>query len=202
MNPIVLLLSFAPWLLFALIAGKSMSSLETAIIVCTALTVLLGYKQLRKRYLLTWGTLLFFVFCLIAVGLMKNVWVATNMNALSYGALAAITWGSLLVGMPFTMQYAKEEVDRSHWDSPAFIHANRLITAVWGVLFLANLGISIYRHEHSGMNEMIFTAAGWIIMLIGVAFTTAYSSWAHKKRLQAEAAASSLSVNAPTKGVK
>ncbi len=202
MNPIVLLLSFAPWLLFALIAGNTMSRLVTAIFICTVLTVLLGYKQLRKRYLLTWGTLLFFVFCLIAVGLMKNVWVATNMNALSYGALAVITWGSILLGMPFTMQYAKEEVDRSLWDSPAFIHSNRLITAVWGVLFLANLAISIYRHEHSGMNEMIFIAAGWLVMLGGVAFTTAYSSWAHKKRLQAEAASSASSVHAPAKGAK
>lgn len=191
MNPIILLLSFAPWLLFALIAGNTMSSLETAIFICTVLTILLGYKQLRKGYLLTWGTLLFFVFCLIAVGLMKNVWVAVNMNTLSYGALAVITWGSILIGMPFTMQYAKEEVDKKLWDSPAFIHSNRLITAVWGVLFLANVGISLYRSEHRDINEMIFTAAGWIIMLGGVAFTTAYSSWAHKKRLQAEAKAAS-----------
>jgi len=65
-----------------------------------------------------------------------------------------------------------------------------LIAAVWGILFLVNIGLSLYRSEHRDVNELIFTAAGWIVMLGGVAFTTAYSSWAHKKRLQAEAAAS------------
>ncbi len=187
MNLIKLLLAFAPWIVFGLIAGESLLQLESAIVISLMLSLVLGYKELKNGYLLTWGTLLFFIFSLAAVVVMENIWVASHMGVLSYGMLAAITWGSLLIGQPFTMQYARAEVDKSVWQSPGFIHANRVITAFWGVLFLSSLGMNIYKLSHPELG-WFYEILGWVLILLGLAFTVGYTDLARKRRLQRELA--------------
>jgi hypothetical protein len=185
MNLIKLLLAFAPWIVFGLLAGPSLLQLDSAIGVSLLLSLALGHKELKKGYLLTWGTMLFFLFGVAAVVIMKNIWVASHMGVLSYGTLAVITWGSLLAGRPFTMQYAREEVDRSVWQSPGFIHANQVITAFWGTLFLISLGMNLYKISHPEMG-LVYDIAGWILIIVGLAFTMGYTNLARKRRLQME----------------
>jgi hypothetical protein len=198
MNMIKLLLAFATWIVFGLIAGPSLVQLEAAIVVSLVISLALGYKELQKGYLLTWGTVLFFLFGLVTIVLMKNIWVASHMGVLSYGTLTAVTWGSLLIGHPFTMQYAKEEVDRSVWQNPGFIHANRVITAFWGVLFLISLGMNFYKLGHPELG-WVYEVGGWVLIIIGLAFTVGYTNLARKRRLEAERTShnSSLSSQGP-----
>lgn len=186
MNVIMLLLSFAPWIVFGFIAGYSLFRLELAIIISLALTVILSYKQMQKWYIIPWVTFLFFIFSGVAIILMKNFWVASYMGFLSYGTLAAVTWGSLLIGQPFTLQYAKEEVDKSRWNSPIFIRTNQTMTAFWGVLFLINLGMSYYKLNHKEAGGWALDAAGWIILLIGIFFTVWYPKLVRSRMQQKE----------------
>ncbi len=60
MNPIKLIASFAPFIVFALLAGNSLNSVKIAIVVSLAVTILLGYKDLRAGFILSWATLGFF----------------------------------------------------------------------------------------------------------------------------------------------
>jgi uncharacterized membrane protein len=186
MSVIKLLLAFAPWIVFGLIAGQSFFSLEIAIIVCIAITLLLGYKQMKKGYYLTWVTFIFFILSFITAVLMKNMWVASHLSVLSFMTLAAVTWGSLLIGEPFTLQYAKEDVERSLWDNKSFIHTNQVITAFWGVIFLINLGINYYKLNHQEVVGWAFLAANWILIIMGLVFTMEYTKIARKRRLEKE----------------
>jgi hypothetical protein len=186
MNVIKLLLAFAPWIIFGLIASQSFFSLEIAIIISLAITVLLGHKQMQKRYILPWVTFLFFILIFIGIVLMNNMWVASHVGILSYGTLNAVTWGSLLIGHPFTLQYAKEEVDKSLWNNPTFIRSNKIITAFWGVIFLVDLGINYYKFNHRGVGGWSFEVAGYILILIGLLFTVEYTKFVRKRRQQKE----------------
>lgn len=188
MNIIKLLLAFAPWIVFGLIAGQSFFSLEIAIIISMVITIVLGYKQMQKRYILPWVTFLFFSLSFIVIVLLKYVWVASYMSILSYGTLAAVTWGSILFGKPFTLQYAKEEVDKRIWNNPAFIRSNQIITAFWGVIFLLDLGVNYYKFNHKEMDGLVLQAAVWILLLIGLVFTTEYAKYARKRRQDEEKA--------------
>ena len=47
-----------------------------------------------------------------------------------------VTLGSILIGKPFTLQYAREVVDAETAKLPGFIKANYLITAVWTLSML------------------------------------------------------------------
>ena len=64
--------------------------------------------------------------------------------------LLLIVLTTLIAGKPFTLQYAREQVPQSLWDTPQFIRSNYVITGVWSgaflILVLADL-ILIYRTD-------------------------------------------------------
>jgi hypothetical protein len=43
---------------------------------------------------------------------------------------------TMVVGQPFTLQYARERVNPSLWSSPQFLRANYVITGAWSLAFL------------------------------------------------------------------
>jgi len=43
------------------------------------------------------------------------------------GALAAMAWGTLLAGAPFTAQYARQDWPREYWQAPLFRRINALL---------------------------------------------------------------------------
>lgn len=184
MNVIKLLLAFAPWIVFGLISGQSFFGLEIDMVVSIAIALILGYKTMKKWYILPWVTFTFFVLAFITIVLMKNIWVAQHMKILSYMVLVAVAWGSILVGLPFTMQYAKEEVDKSLWKTKSFIRTNQIITAFWGAIFFVNLGISYYLFIHKVMGGWTFMVVGWVLILIGLVFTTEYTKLVRSHRIQ------------------
>lgn len=57
--------------------------------------------------------------------------------------LACVALGSLAIGKPFTLQYARAEVAKDKWQNPVFIFINQVLTFAWGMSFLFNLCINI-----------------------------------------------------------
>ena len=138
-----ILLGFLPWIVFAIISGPSLWRLNSAIIVALALVPVLGYKQLAKGFILTWGSLLFFAILLVMVVLFKNLWVINNLDILAKGTLAAITWLSIFLGKPFVLQYARETVPPERQAAPGFYGTCRNLAVIWGVVFLIATGMSM-----------------------------------------------------------
>ena len=181
MKLLQLLLGFIPLILFFIFAGLSTANLSVAIITFLVSTIVLGYKDLRRGFILNWGTLIFFVILFIVAVLMNNMWAATHAGILLTGILTAIVWISLLSGHPFTMQYARLEVDKSHWHHPMFIRVNRIMTAFWGCILLVSLGLSIYSSDHEYLRGWIVSVLQFAIILVGVLFTRYYPDWVRKK---------------------
>ena len=138
-----ILLGFLPWIVFGVISGPSLWRLNAAIIVALALVPILGYKQLAKGFILTWGSLLFFGANLVMVVLGRNLWVINNLDILAKGTLAAIAWLSIFLGKPFVLQYARETVPPERQAAPVFYGTCRNLAAIWGVVFLIATGMSV-----------------------------------------------------------
>lgn len=180
----VLLIGFIPWLLFLLLSGHSMTSLEISIIVSLLASLIFGFGDLKRGYILTWGTLLFFCFCAVFVNLLNVFWVATYMDLLSNSALAGIMWLTILVGKPFALQYARRDVPKEQWNDPKFIQGCRFITLVWACLMSIAVGLSILRR--SSMVDLpgwVYFDASLCIILTGLTVTTLFK---RRKRLQRE----------------
>jgi uncharacterized membrane protein len=181
---LLLLLGFMPWILFLFISGHSLSSLERSIIICFAAAIVFGFNDIRKGFILQWGTLLFFGFCFISLNLLKIVWVAIYMNILANGTLALIMWSSLLLGKPFVLQYARKDLPKERWNDPKIIRTCRLMTIIWGILMLLACAVSVFKITHQGLYpESIYFDASLSIITGGIAFTIIYK---HYKRRQRE----------------
>ncbi|MBE9175804.1 hypothetical protein IQ225_11720 [Synechocystis salina LEGE 06155] len=141
MSFLKLLLGFAPWLSFLIIAQGSLLRLKIGLIVALALSVVMGVTKLH-RGLILWVGLAFFTAAAIAVVGFNNLWVAKHMGILANGALALGTWLSLALKRPFTLDYAKQHTDPSLWQHPVFIRTNVILTSVWGVAFTISTALA------------------------------------------------------------
>ncbi|MFH1090525.1 MAG: hypothetical protein V1742_03045 [Pseudomonadota bacterium] len=177
-----ILLGFLPWILFGLLAGPPLTRLEAALAVSLAATLALGLKQLRKGFFLTWGSLLFFFLSLILVAFLKNLWVIEHMDLLARASLAAIAWGSIIAGRPFTLQYARESVPEAYWHTPEFIYTGYFISIVWGIIFLIALGASLFRPYLEQTASWLYPLLATGTMLLGIIFTQWYVHRVRKAR--------------------
>jgi hypothetical protein len=179
MNLIKIIMAFAPWIVFALLAGDSLSSVKIAIVISLAVTIFLGYKDLRAGFLLTWATLGFFIFSVITVVIMTNIWVLERLNVLVYLTLASVTWIGILIGRPFVREYARQEVDKTRWEDPKFLRVVRDMTGFWGISFLADFFIAVYQMTNQ---SFILKMAQYLVMLIAFGFTIYYPDWVRRSR--------------------
>jgi hypothetical protein len=103
-----------------------------------AVSLLLGVRQWRRGEtikVLEIGTLaLFGALLLYTLALAPHWSVATVRLAVDSG-LFAVAFLSLLIGQPFTLQYARERVPQEYWSTTLFIATNRRITWAWTAAF-------------------------------------------------------------------
>ncbi|QTD98513.1 hypothetical protein [Streptomyces cyanogenus] len=130
--------SFAPWIIFGVVASPSTWK-YAALAALVAAIVLSGKDIARRRfYLLDMVGIVFFaVITVLGLALDRSqlLWLETYAQVISNGVIAVVALGSLLKD-PFTAQYARQQTPREFWDSPVFLHINRVLTAAWGAVFV------------------------------------------------------------------
>lgn len=179
-----LIVSFAPWLCFLVIAQGSLFRLKLGLAVALALSVVMGIARLHRGVIL-WVGLAFFAYAAVAVMLLENMWTARHMGILANGALAAGTWLTIALGKPFTLDYAREHVDPSLWNSPAFLNSNMLIASAWGAAFTVNAGLAWGKMESLALPEYGYELVSYAILIGTALFTTWYPG--HVRRARAAA---------------
>lgn len=174
-NPVV---GFAPWIAFWIIASGPSTWLHGAIAALViALILLIPDVARRSPKILDMGTLAFFV-ALVIAGIALNArdgdWLDRYSNPISTGVLAVIALGSLAF-VPFTEQYARQDTPpREVWYSPVFKKINRVLTLMWGVVFVisAICGlIAIWAPSTNDWTQWVIP----IVLLVGaIKFTGSY----------------------------
>jgi hypothetical protein len=89
----------------------------------------------RTTKILEFGTLILFAALLLYAVLLGPVPSVIAVRLCVDAGLLLIILFSLLLRRPFTLQYAKEQVDPELWNHPEFIRTNTIITAVWALAF-------------------------------------------------------------------
>ena len=133
-----ILLAFAPFIAFAVLDRffGATTGLAAGALVSAALLARDWLAARRSPKILEMGTfILFGVMALYAV-LGGPQWSVIGVRLRVDAGLLLIVLVSMAVRQPFTLQYAREQVDRGLWSSPAFIKTNYVITAVWALAFL------------------------------------------------------------------
>jgi hypothetical protein len=175
-----MIIAFAPWLAFLMIAHGSLFRLKLGLIIALVLSIGMGIARLHRGVIL-WVGLVFFTCASLAVIVFNNMWAVKYMGIMASGALATGTWLTVIIGKPFTMDYAKEHIDSSLWDSPMFIRLNMILTSAWGLTFTINAILAWGKMEHFVLTELGYEIISYTIMIGTAAFMSWYPGYIRQK---------------------
>jgi uncharacterized membrane protein len=181
-----LIVGFLPWIIFGAL-GSSWPSV--ALILALAVSAVAVARQIFSHSLKILDAVTFAFFVFIAVGLIGFGWtiLSTYMTLIVNLTLMAIAWGSLIVGAPFTIQYAREQTPPEVWHTPLFLRINQAITGVWGLSFFLSALISLHRHATG--EDSLATRYAWVLLsAAAVVFTLYYPEWRRARALRSAAA--------------
>jgi hypothetical protein len=133
-------LGFVPWIVFSVVSGPSTWEWAAlAALVCSLVLVVPDWRRTRSMSVLDAAGIVFFaVMAILALALDRASLQPLEDRAqlLSSVVIAVVAFGSLAVGRPFTEYYAKQTTPREYWQSPDFRRINRVLTALWGAVFV------------------------------------------------------------------
>jgi len=177
-----LILGFIPWLLFMFIAGHSLFQLEMAILICLAASVVFGFRDLRERFILQWGSLIFFLGCAVLINGLTLIWFAENMDILANGYLAGLVWVSIMLKKPFTLQYARRDLPVDRWNDIHVVRVCTIIAVVWACLMTFSTIMSVIKHSAiTHLADWVYFYISITNMILGAMFTVWYKRRARRQ---------------------
>jgi hypothetical protein len=179
-----MILVFAPWLAFLVIAQGSLVRLKVGLVIGLILCIVLGIARIHRGVIL-WAGLIFFSFATIVVVFFENMWTIHYMGVFASGFLAVSTWWGVCLGKPFTLDYAREQVDPSLWADRGFIKSNYIITSVWGVAFTINAFLAVGKAEHFAISELSYEIISYALLIGTVIVTSRYTKMVRARRVAA-----------------
>jgi hypothetical protein len=104
-------------------------------------------------------------------------WVSVIINA----PLFIVTVISVLLGRPFTLEFAMESVSEELWQTPQFLTINYHITYVWSFCFLFHVIITlIFNFTASNVSYGVRITPGLVVLGLALLFTNNYPAFARE----------------------
>ena len=129
-----ILLAFAPFIAFALVE-RALGSFPGLLAGALVSVVLLARELAARRMpkIIEIGSALLFGSLALYAGLTGTEFSVMAGRLVVDGGLLLVMLVSLAIGVPFTLQYAREQVPSEFWDAPAFRRTNVVVTSVWAL---------------------------------------------------------------------
>jgi pyruvoyl-dependent arginine decarboxylase (PvlArgDC) len=169
-------IALVPWVVFTILAQHV--SLELGSLIALVAAVVIAFPGLRagRPKMLELGAVVTFA-AFAVVSLAADHHTATDVARYARGiaaaGLAVIAFTSLFF-VPFTEQYAREQVDERLWSSPRFKSINRRLTVMWGAVFAAMVPFHIVAGalDRPGTNILF----NWVVPVALVVWAVKQSS--------------------------
>jgi uncharacterized membrane protein len=178
-----ILFGFAPWIVFWVLVGNN--TFQHAALAAFVASVIISARGLKQKNIkvLELGTVLFFLVLAVITIFAEPIWLEKWTHLLGNAALLLISLVSLVIGKPFTIQYAREQTPEEHWTTPLFYSINKNITLVWTAAFAVQTVSSaltvIWPHHETWFS--------WIIPLGAFVGAVKFTGW-YPKQFAKEAA--------------
>jgi hypothetical protein len=133
-------MQFVVWVVYGFLAALRHWPAGVAFGVLASIGLLsLEASRHIKVKLLDWVLLGYFVIAAIATFLIRSAAFPAYSSVVIWALYAGVTWVSIIVGVPFSLQYARESAPPESWNTLGFLHANWVISMVWGLAFSVNI---------------------------------------------------------------
>ena len=177
-------LGFVPWIIFWVVCGPSTWEYAAGGALLAAVILLIPSRERGRIKLLDIVSVVFFAALTIA-GLVLDrsrlMWLEDYSQAISSGLLALVVLGSLAF-VPFTEQYAREQVPQQFWSTPSFKQINRTLTLVWGLAFALCAVLGVFAQHDRGGSAWL----NWIIPIVVLVGAFKFTAW-YPDRVKASA---------------
>lgn len=109
------------------------------------------------------------------------------MAVIANAFLAGIVWFTIIVGKPFTLQYARAELPKERWNDQGLIRTCRSIAVFWGILLLVPTLLNAFRlYYPSLLPDYFYFDMSLLCIAVGTAYTTYFKHNKRKERMAAE----------------
>ena len=169
-------IALVPWVVFTILAQHVSLMLGAGVALVAAVAIAVPGLRAGRPKMLELGAVATFAAFLV-VALVADHHTATDVARYARGiaaaGLAVIAFTSLLF-VPFTEQYAREQVDERFWSSPQFKSTNRRLTIMWGAVFAAMVPFHILAGalDRPGTNILF----NWVVPVALVVWAVKQSS--------------------------
>ncbi|WP_433034988.1 hypothetical protein [Actinomycetospora sp. CA-053990] len=177
MQKAAIFLGFVPWIVFSVVAGPSTWMWAAlAALLCSLILSVPSWRSTRSISVLDAAGLVFFGALVVLALVLDRATlqpIEDRAQLLSSIVIALVALGSLAVGRPFTEYYARQQTPREYWNSPTFKQINRVITAVWGLVFVLN-ALCDAAVAYLGVNSDIFN---WVVPIVAIVAAVKFTGW-------------------------
>jgi hypothetical protein len=128
---------FLPWITYS--AAAALVDWRFAVVGAFAIAVaaLVASRRTASTDMFTVAAVVFFAGLTVVAVVDRASVVHRYVGALTPAALAVAALASIAIGQPFTIPFAKRVAPVELWGTPAFLHINVVLSAVWATSFAA-----------------------------------------------------------------
>jgi hypothetical protein len=170
-----ILIAFSPFLVFFALMRlvTPVAGLVGGLVVSLLLVLRMRLRREAVKVLEIGSVILFGLLTAYTLVVAPHWTVATVRLAVDSGLLAIVVF-SLVLGRPFTLQYARERVPQQFWTTPVFLATNRTISGVWAVTFAVLVAADAAAEYVPAVPLGLDIGASVAVFLVAIWFTRWY----------------------------
>lgn len=171
-----ILLAFSPFIAFIIverIAGPT-AGLAAGALVSAFLIARDALSRERSVKILELGTVILFAALTLLSIAVDETWSIAGVRLRVDAGLLCIVLISMLVGRPFTLQYAREAVSPEVAATPGFRRTNYVITAAWAAAFAVMVLADVLMEYAVDVPHIVGIGITIIALMAAVKFTAWY----------------------------
>jgi len=131
------------WIVYAVVSGGGHWIVGSLGGLAIALVIVGQEYRCHATKIMSCTTAAFFAFSLVTTIAAGPMLFKDYNIFLTWAVFALVTWVTLFIGFPFTIQYAREQTPPEVWKEPLFMRLNVILTVVFGVVFTINAGLGV-----------------------------------------------------------
>ncbi|MFE1174858.1 hypothetical protein [Streptomyces sp. NPDC058773] len=174
-------IGMSPWIAMSVLVGPGRFELAVGIALALAVALVIIGRIRRPGSsfkILEVADVVFFA-AMAIIGIFASAgthrWLEDYSGEVANIALMTIALGSMACRVPFTLQYAREQVPREMWSDPRFLRTNYYITAAWGAAFAVAAIAGAFGDLVLHNSNNVWT--GWIIQIAAIIAALQFTQW-------------------------
>jgi all-trans-retinol 13,14-reductase len=131
------------WITYGVLSGSGHWIAGALAALAVASAIVAHEHKNHATKIMSCTTVGFFAFALVTTIVAGPMLFKSYNVFLTWSLFAVVTWITLLIGFPFTIQYAREQTPPEVWKHPLFMRLNVILTVVFGLMFTVNAGLGV-----------------------------------------------------------